>query len=75
MNLWAFGSVETKTDKPVTTDEAHYANLFDRPEGLYLHGLDNMNTDDIHDYCADTNLIKVEWINDASCKLSPLPRL
>ncbi|KAI8342346.1 hypothetical protein BC941DRAFT_412508 [Chlamydoabsidia padenii] len=60
---------DVKTTETEKTDEAHYANLFDRPEGLYLQGVDNMSTEDIENFCADTDLVKVEWINDGSCVL------
>ncbi|ORZ16576.1 hypothetical protein BCR42DRAFT_415367 [Absidia repens] len=64
----------TATFEP-TTNQANIAdgtlctNRFDRPEAIYLLGLDNMNTKDIQHYCQNTALKKVEWIDDSSCVL------
>ncbi|KAI8393514.1 uncharacterized protein BYT42DRAFT_9579 [Radiomyces spectabilis] len=40
-----------------------------RAEALFLYGLDDMSTKDIHAYCEGLNLKKIEWINDSSCNL------
>lgn len=39
-----------------------------RPEAVHLHGVDDMSTQDIKTYFSEYNPIKIEWVNDTSCK-------
>ncbi|KAI8982357.1 hypothetical protein BDF20DRAFT_809652, partial [Mycotypha africana] len=40
-----------------------------RPTAIFLHGVDNLSTDDIKGYVNSPLLSKLEWINDSSCNL------
>jgi hypothetical protein len=39
-----------------------------RPEAVHVHGVDDMSTKDIEGYFSDYQPIKIEWVNDTSCK-------
>lgn len=41
-----------------------------RPTALFLHGVDDMSTDDITAYVNSPLVTKIEWINDSSCNLA-----
>jgi len=40
-----------------------------RPESLYVHGVNNMSTQEIFNYFEDLQPIGIEWISDKSCNL------
>ncbi|KAI9303352.1 hypothetical protein BJ944DRAFT_268563 [Cunninghamella echinulata] len=75
-NSTPYDGIQITTTTATSTDSTNteenntaYANLDTRPEAIYLLGLDNMSTKDINDYCENTGLKKVEWIDDSSCVL------
>ena len=39
-----------------------------RPEAIYLHGTNDMNTNDVFQYFRDYGPSCVEWIDDSSCE-------
>lgn len=40
-----------------------------RPESLYVHGVNNMSTQEIFNYFEDFQPMGIEWISDQSCNL------
>ncbi|KAI9469851.1 MAG: hypothetical protein EXX96DRAFT_587638 [Benjaminiella poitrasii] len=61
----AVNDVPLVGDEPVDRFEA-----LPRHNALFLHGVDDMSTQEIEQYVDSPLLVKVEWINDSSCNLS-----
>lgn len=60
-----------KTEEPllVADETVDRFEALPRPSALFLHGVDDMSTDDIMAYVNTPLVTKVEWINDSSCNL------
>lgn len=60
-------NVQLVADEPMDRFEA-----LPRPTAIYLHGVNEMSTEDVKTYAGrPETLQKVEWIDDSSCKNAP----
>lgn len=61
--------VEEEDVKLVADELSDRFEALPRPNRIFLHGVDDMSTENITSWCNQPNVEKVEWINDSACNL------